>query len=66
MANYRIEIVRDEATKLYRADLYYPSTEATPIASTSALYQSPEEAEERIRQLLDGLSKRDLDPEISN
>ena len=69
MASYRIEIVQDATTRLYRAELYFPSTSNVATAATLPIYQTREEAEQRIQQMLAPLlaqpDRRDLDPEVS-
>lgn len=44
MANFRVETVFDPNTKLYFAELYYPSDAKRPLAATQPVYPSHEEA----------------------
>lgn len=45
MANFRIETVVDPKTNLIFAECYYPEDATTPIAQTSPIYRSHEQAE---------------------
>ncbi|EIZ0309921.1 hypothetical protein N7836_004250 [Vibrio vulnificus] len=48
MARFRVETILDTNTGLIYAECYYPEDAAEPIASTSPIYQSHEQAEKDV------------------
>ena len=63
MASYRIEFQQDPGSGLFRAELYFPASDAQPVAATLPIYQTREEAREHIQAMFRMLSSQpEADP----
>ncbi len=58
MPQFRVETVVDAATGKIYAELYYPENEITPLAQTSPIYSSHEQAEQEVLKIFnEGFNK---------
>ena len=55
MDNYRVEATIDRATGRYFAELYFPADAKQPIAKTHPIYDSENEALERVNRMFRNL-----------
>lgn len=52
MAHFKVEMVVDPGSRLFFAELYYPSHATTPITRTRPIYRARDQAEEGVLKMM--------------